>query len=58
MLKELYKLYNYVIRMIYVVLTRRSQRSNLKWSTCVKLFREIYPVEMPKIKVNIWNYSI
>lgn len=28
MLKELYKLYNYVIRMFYIVLIRRSQRSN------------------------------
>lgn len=56
MLKELYKLYNYTIRMIYIVLKRRSQRNNLNWITYLKLIRQIYPIEVPTIKVNIWNY--
>ena len=58
MLRELYKLYNYCVRMGYKVLVRRSQRNNLTWRTYIKLVKEIYPIARPKIKVNIWNYNI
>lgn len=58
MLRELYKLYNYVIRMGYVFLRRRSQRNNFNWMTYEKLVKEIYPIVVPKIKVNIWNYGV
>ena len=58
MLKELYKLYNYTIRMGYKVLTRRSQRDNLDWVTYLKLVKIHYPIAKPEIKVNIWDYSI
>ena len=58
MLKELYKLYNYCVRMGYKVLKRRSQRNNLDWKTYIKLIKEIFPIAKPRIKVNIWNYSM
>ena len=56
MLRELYKLYNYTIRMFYVILIRRSQRNNLNWKTYIKLIKEIFPIVVPMIRVNIWNY--
>ena len=56
MLRELYKLYNYTIRMFYVILIRRSQRNNLNWKTYIKLIKEIFPIVVPTIRVNIWNY--
>lgn len=58
MLKELYKIYNYCVKMGYKVLTRRSQRNNLNWLTYLKLVKEVYPIKQPKIKVNIWCYNI
>lgn len=58
MLRELYKLYNYVIRTGYMVLKKRSQRNNFNWNVYKKLVEEIYPIEVPKIKVNIWDYSV
>jgi group II intron reverse transcriptase/maturase len=58
MLRELYKLYNYTIKMGYKVLNRRSQRNNLEWKSYIRLVKIHYPMLRPTIKVNIWNYGI
>lgn len=58
MIKELYKIYNYAIRMLYIVLKRRSQRNNLNWKSYTKIVKQLYPIVVPTIKVNIWNYNI
>lgn len=58
MLGELYKIYNYLMRMGYIVLRRRSQRNNLKWKDYKKILTEIYPIVVPRIKVNIWDYGV
>ena len=58
MIRELYKIYNYTVMMGYIVLKRRSQRSNLIYATYLNLIRQLFPIAKPTIKVNIWNYSI
>lgn len=58
MYRELYKLYSYTIMMGYKILRKRSQRNNLNFNTYIKLIKQIYPIVVPTVKVNIWNYSI
>ena len=58
MYNELMKIYNYLVRQAYITLIRRSQRNNLDWYIYVKLVKKVYPFAKPRLKVNIWNYSI
>jgi group II intron reverse transcriptase/maturase len=57
MITELQHLYTHAKRMLYSVVSRRSQRS-IKWDVFKIIVEERYPITKPKIYKDIWQWSV